>query len=615
MRFFVTLLLILTAVNCKAQFTAIPSLSKVKEVYSFADKKLCICNHGAFLLGEDGEIEYLKKNSPLSASDISCGAAEKIGKYFCIGYNSGNIDICVNKNIFTLINISQNNSKINHINCTNTLIFCSYNSGLSIVDVDKKEIKNVCSFPFEVLKSEVNNNKIYAQTTFGVYCLDLNSSVLEDFSKWEKIDNYNFENLEISAEDYNNLVVNTIAEDNISFLSSSNLSGGISLGKHFWSEILKNNVKNIENPDNQNFTCAFYNPYNSSHVFLGSENGTLYEYRNYILKSQYELHNKILSMDCNKDGDLFVLTENNLLIFDHLGVWHDSKLFSEIKYKAMKIIKISDDIFWIILKDYGILAIRFNGTPIDFSDDDIKVFYPQTASNQKIGNYVTDICVDTEGKVWVATDKGICTIQKAENVFQESFSFVKPITTEVSEDLGNYSQYLLSTKHITAIKCDGKSRKWISTFDAGVFVVSSDAQEQVYRFTKDNSGLPSDTVYFMEYCGKTGEVFFSTSCGLASYMTDTQDSQQDLDDVIIYPNPVRKDYQGEIFLSGLENNSDVRITDIAGRLVFKTVSEGGKVSWDGKNLNSNRVATGVYLIFITGLDSKHTIVKKILFIN
>ena len=98
-------------------------------------------------------------------------------------------------------------------------------------------------------------------------------------------------------------------------------------------------------------------------------------------------------------------------------------------------------------------------------------------------------------------------------------------------------------------------------------------------------------------------------------MTDTQDAQNGLDNVKIYPNPVRENYDGEIFISGLEDNCDIRITDISGKLVYKTVSQGGKISWDGKNLNSNRCATGVYLVFITGLDSKNIAVKKLLIIR
>ena len=77
-----------------AQFTQRQSFNTVKEVHDFGEKKLCICNFCAFLVDEDSQIQYLSKSKTgLSAADLSCGGAEENGKYFCIGYNSGDIDI------------------------------------------------------------------------------------------------------------------------------------------------------------------------------------------------------------------------------------------------------------------------------------------------------------------------------------------------------------------------------------------------------------------------------------------------------------------------------------------------------------------------------------------
>lgn len=604
-----------------AQFTQRQSFNTVKEVHDFGEKKLCICNFCAFLVDEDSQIQYLSKSKTgLSAADLSCGGAEENGKYFCIGYNSGDIDIFFEgKDRFQIKNNELYNNKINSIYCSETLIAAATKTGVSLIGVEKKDFLGNTVFPSEVLKIEIHNNRIFAQTPTLTYSIDINDINPQDFSRWKISEDFSFKEFNGNINDYKYLIKNTIRNDNINFLSTS-YDGKVSTGGDFWAEITKGGVNNNETPNNEEFTCCFYNPYNSNHVFFGTLSGKLYEYQNFSIKSVYDnptyLQGRILDMECNSNGDLFVLTPNNVAVFDHNGTWHQAHPFDAVKnYNPLKIKKITDNIFWIIIQEGGILAVDLKSTPLDFNDDEFKIFYPKNSSGQRIGNSVTEVCKASDNKIWVGTDKGICTIESAEKVFKENFSFVKPIITESFENQEDYSQYLLNTKQITGIICDGKSRKWISTINSGVFVVSDSGSEEILRFNKENSELPSDTVYYLKYCGKNGEVFFSTSCGLASFMSDTQDTQKDLKDVKIYPNPVREDYEGEIFISGLEDNCDIRITDIAGNLVYKTKSIGGKISWDGKNLNSNRCATGVYLIFITGLDSKNTTVKKLLMIK
>ncbi len=86
-------------------------------------------------------------------------------------------------------------------------------------------------------------------------------------------------------------------------------------------------------------------------------------------------------------------------------------------------------------------------------------------------------------------------------------------------------------------------------------------------------------------------------------------------DVYVYPNPVRETHDGPIVVKGLVDDTDVKITDISGNLVYKTSSLGGQAIWDGKNLNGNRCKTGVYLIFMTDPAGEKTKITKLLFIH
>ena len=89
----------------------------------------------------------------------------------------------------------------------------------------------------------------------------------------------------------------------------------------------------------------------------------------------------------------------------------------------------------------------------------------------------------------------------------------------------------------------------------------------------------------------------------------------DFKNVYAYPNPVREGYEGDITITGLVTDANVKITDVSGNIVFETTALGGQAIWDGKNFSGNRVHTGVYLIFCASEDGDKTHVTKLLFIH
>ena len=93
---------------------------------------------------------------------------------------------------------------------------------------------------------------------------------------------------------------------------------------------------------------------------------------------------------------------------------------------------------------------------------------------------------------------------------------------------------------------------------------------------------------------------------------------EDLSDVYAYPNPVRPDYTGWITVTGLMDNTLVKIADAAGNVFFQGRSEGGMLTWDGCDANGDRVRTGVYFVFAShgaSGESSDNCVTKIMVIN
>ncbi|MGZ3898987.1 MAG: T9SS type A sorting domain-containing protein, partial [Bacteroidia bacterium] len=82
-----------------------------------------------------------------------------------------------------------------------------------------------------------------------------------------------------------------------------------------------------------------------------------------------------------------------------------------------------------------------------------------------------------------------------------------------------------------------------------------------------------------------------------------------------YPNPVRPNYNGHVFVRGLVDNSIVKITDESGNLVWETKSQGGQIEWPLKNLSGARAATGVYVVYAHTTTGELKALTKVLVVN
>jgi len=177
------------------------------------------------------------------------------------------------------------------------------------------------------------------------------------------------------------------------------------------------------------------------------------------------------------------------------------------------------------------------------------------------------------------------------------------------------AQELFYDQFITDIAVDGANRKWVSIAESGVYLVSSNGQETIYHFTKDNSPLPSNNINDIEIDDVTGEVFFATDNGMVSFKGISTRASEDLTSVYVYPNPVRPEFQGTVKISNLTNKATVKITDVEGNLVFETTSEGGTIEWDTTAFGKYKVASGVYLILISAQDGVEATIKKVMIIR
>jgi hypothetical protein len=162
---------------------------------------------------------------------------------------------------------------------------------------------------------------------------------------------------------------------------------------------------------------------------------------------------------------------------------------------------------------------------------------------------------------------------------------------------------------------DGANRKWIGTANGGAYLVSEDGLVEIRHFNTSNSPLLSNTINDISVDGVTGEVFFGTDKGIISFRGEALQGSATYSNVVVYPNPVREDFEGPVAIKGLIEQTNVKIMDLGGNLVYETESLGGQALWDGTNFRGERVATGVYMIYLSNSDGSQSHVTKILFIH
>lgn len=226
------------------------------------------------------------------------------------------------------------------------------------------------------------------------------------------------------------------------------------------------------------------------------------------------------------------------------------------------------------------------------------------------GTQVFGIAQDLDGEVWIGTDEGIAIFYSPSTIMTSSdYDAVRPLV-----NFDGYVQYLLETEVVTTIAVDGDNRKWIGTDRSGVFLLSPDGTEQIYHFTEDNSPLFSNQVIDI-VINADGEVFMGTANGIIAYKGTASSPSESYSDVYAYPNPVKDGYDGWIAVKGLMQDSDIKITDINGNLIYSTRSEGGQAVWNGKNFDGKKARPGVYLVFASTSDGSETVVTKILIID
>jgi hypothetical protein len=269
---------------------------------------------------------------------------------------------------------------------------------------------------------------------------------------------------------------------------------------------------------------------------------------------------------------------------------------------------------------YGVIGFNENnGNPL------VKGIYKE--EDNMPFTFVTSLALDKRNQLWIGTYRGLRVLYNTSGFFTDDNVQAEEII--ILED--GIAKELLFQQYVSAIEVDGSNNKWLGTVGSGVFYVSSDGQKTIYHFTKANSPLPSDNINDIAIDETSGLVYIATDNGLVSFLSGSSGPQDDLLSAYMYPNPVRPNFnivEEKVKIKDISENINIKITDIEGNLVAEAQSginlryrgynleiDGGTAYWNGKNLANNIVASGVYLVMLSDLDTFETRVLKLMVVR
>lgn len=413
------------------------------------------------------------------------------------------------------------------------------------------------------------------------------------------------------------------------------------LNENSWS-YFSENVKEKTGLNYINLTSIAWNSdnENENQYFVGSARHGLYEFRDgdfyklhtynnsgltTIIPSNPKNYVSVDGLKYDTQGNLWMLNNEVDTIIKVLkkdGSWI-GLYYPEIKRLPTfkQILFDSNGFIWINSSRYkaGLFCLNINGTLDDTSDDTHNFIGPSLTNQDGVSEVINDLFFideDLTGTIWIGTDRGVFTLKNPIDFINNS----NPVFSRIKiprNDGTNSADYLLNGIYTTAICIDNANRKWVGTQNNGVFLLSEDGRETILHFTTDNSPLLSDNILSIEIKRETGQVYFGTSAGLIEYGGDATKPVTVLSEsnIKVYPNPVTPYNNDIVTITGLSGNSDVKIINSKGSLVYRGISNGGTFIWRCTDKSGKRVSSGIYFALISNQNNTIGAVAKIAIIN
>lgn len=639
---------------------------------------ICEAEDELYVLASNDLYSYNKSDQSITTYDKVNGLSDTYithikwnpkAQRLLIVYQNQNIDMMEKGggvvNLSDLYQKSMTDDKtVNSIYVNEQYAYLACGFGIVKVDMERIEISESYNLGTSITQVAISNGSIYAKQKNGQVLTAALTDNLLNPNVWHVTTLYDASIFNIDRTDYNNNLemvktldpggpkynyVNFLRFKHQKLYTCDGIMGGrFDPGKkgcvQVWDgnewEIYQDDIASLTGHNYMDIASVDADPSDDTHVFASGRVG-LYEFKDGKYVKEYNYDNSPLkshallspnknytmieSVVYDKNGSLWIL--NSASAGTSLFELKDGEWISHHKPEFLlstgdrshdnmvKAMFDSRDILW-FCNDRFIEPALMCYQPSTDAAVCYSTFINQDGTKIEGMYGVTDVAEDKDGNIWVGTDVGPFVIDK-DNIGKSAEDMIFTQVKVPRNDGTNYADYLLAGIHVTSIMVDNDGQKWIGTNGQGVYVISRDNMKEVHHFTTENSKLLSDIIGSIAMNTKTGEVFIGTENGLCSYMsgiTGTIDTMNE-DDVYAYPNPVTPDYNGLITITGLTDNADVKILSSNGVLIAEGKSSGRFFTWNGRDKNNKRVASGVYMVATATSSGEKGVVCKIVIIN
>ncbi len=613
----------------------------------------------------DQTITTYDKIRQLSDAGISRIAWNPTAKNLLILYDNYNIDLLFpDDEVFNLgsyyLKTMTQEKTVNNIYVYDQYIYLCTTFGIIKVNMQREEIAESYILNQNIEAVGVSNGQLYAKTATGVISGSLADNLIDPHN-WSDAIDYPadiFTSSNADWEEYHDLVA-TLQPGGPQFnnFGAMRFKNGtlytVGAGYNCMAELkrpgriqmLQNGEWSFLGEDVAAKTGHWFedvddidvDPTDPNHIFASGKTG-LYEFRDGEFVREYTIDNSPLTstlgnthaqakdynlvegLSFDNDGNLWLVNAGSrdkyileLTKEGEWNTWSPTELFNGKKaLKGMqKVLCDSRGYIWFVNYHWEVPSF-YCFDPV--SGEFIKKYVNEMVNQDGVAYNFTPSCLleDLDNNIWVGTNMGLFMIEK-EKIVPGNDDHTLTQVKVPRNDGSDFADYLMGSEVIACMAIDDAGRKWIGSQTQGVYLISADNMEEIHHFTTSNSDILSNSIESLALDPLTGEVFFGTSVGLCSYISDATSAVTEMkkENVYAFPNPVPSGYNGLITIRGLSFDADVKILTISGRLVAQGRSNGGTFTWNGRDSQGRRVASGVYMIATATRDGKAGVVSKV----
>ncbi|KAA6440837.1 hypothetical protein FEM33_08720 [Dyadobacter flavalbus] len=570
------------------------SYLSAKHVVQVNDHIFCSTYNGLFSVNlADKKIRIWSKSDGLSENGVSSMAYNSEDSLLFVAYRSGFIDLVyLDKNAEpkeiipwpVLQNAAglPDNKEVRQVTFHQELAYLSTTFGIIVLDTELRQVEEtyryIGSNGSEAAVSNIafSDDSIYAVTSNGVLAASMQPAVNRQyFANWKPVGT---PANAVAICQFNNKIYAGFPGKGIYERASgawnkvySSESKRYSIRKHEKSLIVALDDKILTIDENNNATITNNTLIQSPAEALQTADGTLWiaDYKNGLIRNSGPDFTSFVP----EQKDTIISPRPDSVIMDYNGI------------------------SWARLPDYlggGILVENKE-------NNKQRVLSASVGNGSLPSSSIRSLALDQDGYVWFASDKGVGYFMTDDILNTSRADAVLPV----------YGQRrLFANEKCTAIAVEPGNRKWIGTTN-GLYLFSADGTELIRQFTAADSPLPSDHINALRFDPENGIVFIDTPNGMVSYRSNASASAENLSAVTIFPNPVRPGFAGLVGIKGLLDKSIVKITELSGRLIYETASQGGTASWNLNDYTGRRARGGIYMVFIVSNDGSEKFAGKL----